>query len=124
MDFTQEQIDAAWNNAYAPPEGYDKNLYRLDSCGALIYYPKRGEQTNMGWEIDHIYPREKGGDASIINLQAMQHQNNSRKSDAYPTFQCAVRYSELSQKNIDCGDWIIVNDSRRKSLSLVYGGAR
>ena len=35
----------------------------------------------MGWNIDHIYPKQKGGSDDIINLQALQSHINKSKGD-------------------------------------------
>ena len=35
----------------------DKENYRLDATDAMIYRDKR-ENTDMAWEVDHIFPYE------------------------------------------------------------------
>jgi 5-methylcytosine-specific restriction endonuclease McrA len=35
----------------------------------------------MGWNIDHIKPKQKGGSDDIINLQALQSHINKSKGD-------------------------------------------
>jgi hypothetical protein len=121
MNFTDIEMQIAWNNAALPPTGYNINEYRLDSCRALIRFEDYGKKTKMGWVVDHVYPQNKGGRKHPINLRAMQHENNSRKSDDYPGYQCAVRFSEKYMKNVTCNDWMIENDSTRRELALIYG---
>jgi hypothetical protein len=114
--FSEKHKIAAWNNASAPPEGYDKKLYRLDSCGAIIYWSSYGKDTNMGWEVDHIFPESKGGKDDHVNLRAMQHQNNSTKGDNYPSYDCAVRMKGTGDVTSRT-----VHVNTRKKLAKLYG---
>ncbi|MEM7241817.1 MAG: HNH endonuclease signature motif containing protein [Pseudomonadota bacterium] len=38
----------------------------------------------MGWEVDHIVPKSKGGSNKRRNLQALQTEANRKKSDKIP----------------------------------------
>ncbi|WP_298976258.1 HNH endonuclease domain-containing protein [uncultured Roseobacter sp.] len=38
----------------------------------------------MGWQVDHIWPRSKGGSDARRNLQALQTSANKRKSNKTP----------------------------------------
>lgn len=70
MAFTEQEKRAAWNKA-REVDGYDKNMFRKDACGAWIAWSKYGARDNdYGWEIDHIYPVERGGDNHPENLRA------------------------------------------------------
>lgn len=79
----QKQIDNAWNNA-TKIRGKNPNLYRKDDYGNPIYKLSYGKTSDMGWELDHKYPKSKGGSDSSKNLQAVQWEENRKKSDTYP----------------------------------------
>ena len=117
--FTEKEIITAWNNASAPPKGYDGRVYRLDSCGALIYWPSYGKDTDMGWEVDHVFPKNLGGKNDSVNLRAMHHRNNSSKGNSYPNYSCAVSWTGKS--NTLTNRTRTVHEGRRKKLANLYG---
>lgn len=80
---TNKQIEEAWDKAHRV-RGKNPELYRKDDFGNIMYKPSYGKQSNMGWEVDHIHPKAKGGTDSLRNLQAVQWEENRRKSDKYP----------------------------------------
>ncbi len=85
---TQAEIDAVWNKRQRV-RGYGTNgdrnhLYGRDICGTLIYYHSYGEETAMGWVIDHIKPTKKGGSDTLRNKQPMYWKTNLEKGDTYP----------------------------------------
>lgn len=80
---TNKQIEEAWENAHKI-RGKNSELYRKDDYGNIMYKPSYGKQSSMGWEVDHIHPKAKGGTDSQRNLQAVQWEENRKKSDTYP----------------------------------------
>ena len=64
--------------------GRNPSLYRKDYLGHLIYWSSYGQNTLMGWEIDHVNPKNNGGSESIRNEQPLQTRANRKKSDKYP----------------------------------------
>lgn len=126
MAWTEEQIQGAWNRATIV-EGYDKNRFRKDACGAWIIWDKYGDTDSLyGWVIDHVVPQsllqEKGFSQEMIdhpaNLRALQHENNSSKSDDYPSY-TAVVTSEGSE-NIKEWSFLQVNEKKQKALKELY----
>lgn len=70
-----------------PIPGYSPSEWRLDSCNHLMRYSDfANTDSKYGWEIDHIYPKSKGGSDELDNLQPLYWLNNRRKGDTYPWF--------------------------------------
>lgn len=120
--FTEEQRIAVWQKAQIV-EGLDPSMYRKDACGAWMVWDKYGVQDNMyGWEIDHIVPRsllqEKGYMPSeidsLINLRALQHQNNTSKGDDYPSYTAIV--TAEANRNVEQMQNLTVNEKLRNQL--------
>jgi hypothetical protein len=87
--FDEVTIEAIWQKGRVV-SGYDKNVWRKDNCNAWMKRTEYGKLTDYGWEIDHIFPKSKGGSDSLQNLQPLQWKNNRNKSDNYPNWSCAV----------------------------------
>ncbi|MES2285300.1 MAG: HNH endonuclease [Bacteroidota bacterium] len=90
--FSESQIQKVWEKALVI-EGIDPQIYRLDNCGALIknvLYLNEFSSLSMGWEIDLIQPRSKGGTDDLPNLQALQWENKKAKAECYPFWKCIV----------------------------------
>lgn len=118
MTFTEQDKIAAWNKARIV-EGYDEKLFRKDACGAWIAWNKYGARDNdYGWEIDHIYPLERGGDNRQENLRALHYRNNISKADDYPSYMSAVRAEGNGNKL--CERTLSVNKDMQKILSDIY----
>ncbi len=98
MAFTDIMIQAVWNKACIV-EGFDKNHFRKDACGAWIQRSKYGDhKSQYGWDIDHVLPRLLGGGDDEINLRPMQWQNNLSKSDDFPYYFSTVVANERSNE--------------------------
>jgi hypothetical protein len=85
-----ETIQAIWEKARRI-DGYNEDLYRQDYAGAWIARDQYGnKESSFGWEIDHIYPRAKGGEDYFGNLRPIQWENNIKKGDDYPKYKAIV----------------------------------
>lgn len=126
MYWTKEQLNAAWDNARVAPNR-DKEKYRLDATGAMIYRDKR-ENTDMAWEVDHIFPYEIleffGVPKNVINrtenLRAMHHSNNSSKGISFPTYTSRIKWDEEKEKNVNKEGSFTVKDTRVSILRDIF----
>ena len=73
--------DKVWEKA-AKISGKDPSKYRRDPYGTIIYKDSHGKNSEMGWEIDHIKPKARGGSDCIANLQALSTEINRAKADS------------------------------------------
>lgn len=80
---TNPTAQYVWRKA-KPIKGRNPNLYRQDSFGNTIYKAAYGRNSHLGWQVDHIYPKSKGGTNARTNLQALQTKANRRKSNKTP----------------------------------------
>ena len=60
MAYSEKELDEIFAKGTVIP-GKDASLYRKDACGNTIYRPNYGQETPMGWEVDHSFPKAKGG---------------------------------------------------------------
>lgn len=123
---TEEQIQEVWNRATVV-EGFDKNRYRKDACGAWIIRNKYGDTDSLyGWQVDHIVPqsllRDKGFSESMIdnslNLRALQHRNNASKYDDYPSYTAVV--TSEGTENVRVTKFLEVNSKKQEALKKLY----
>lgn len=112
-NFTKEQIQQVWEKGLTV-DGYDKNKYRQDFCGAWIQRDQYGKETTYGWEIDHVYPSSKGGTDDLKNLRPMQWENNRSKGDDYPEYTCAI--TSMDNKNVSTDIGKTVNQDLQSVL--------
>jgi hypothetical protein len=90
MSFSPDMIEKVWRKAtYVSWEDEQKGL-RKDACGAWIKRSDYGDcDSDFGWEIDHIKPKEHGGSDDLDNLRPLQWENNRAKGDG--RLKCVVR---------------------------------
>jgi HNH endonuclease. len=116
-DFSEAQIQEVWEKATVV-ENYDPNDYRKDLANTWLQKSQYGQQTPLGWSIDHVYPESKGGDANIVNLRPMHWENNLSKSDDYPSYK-TVKTSD-GDSNVDKENNYTVNEALQNSLKQIY----
>jgi HNH endonuclease len=93
LGFPGTTIQAVWSKASVVP-GNDPAIFRKDACGAWIKKSDYGNtDSQYGWEIDHNFPKAKGGTDDLSNLQPLQWENNRHKADNYPQWSCKVKAS-------------------------------
>lgn len=117
-DLTQEEvISLIWNKG-TQVDGYDPEVYRKDAAGAWIMRSMHGKRSGLGWEIDHVFPKERGGQNHYINLRPMHWRNNLSKSDDYPSYKIAV--SSVGNNNEYKDEYRTVNEKLRNKLAKLY----
>jgi 5-methylcytosine-specific restriction endonuclease McrA len=72
--FSQDTISAVWRKAMRA-----SCFLARDTQGNLIARRQYGQQTELGWEIDHILPTYLGGRDDIGNLQPLHWRANRQK---------------------------------------------
>jgi hypothetical protein len=116
-DFSNKQIQDVWEKG-TTVENYDSTKYRKDLAGAWIARNDYGKETQLGWQIDHVYPSSKGGDENLINLRPMHWENNQSKADDYPKYKTVK--SSKDDKNIDDPNSFTVNENLQGELKKLY----
>ena len=95
--FSSNRIDAVWKKGKRAI-GRGSGEIRLDACGGVMVRGLYGKIEPGGWEIDHVFPislaNEYGIPVLLVdrleNLQPLLIENNRRKADNFPQWECAV----------------------------------
>ena len=100
----------------------DPSEFRFDDLGAIIKRSEQGTKSEFGWNVDHIFPRSKGGDDNIKNLQLLHWKNNEAKGDDFPGYCVGVtRVADGKQlKNMDYNLKICFADKVINELTVIY----
>ena len=77
---TKDQSEKAWNNAKAI-RGKSPDKYRQDPYCNTMFKPSHGKSSGMGWDVDHIKPKSKGGKDTTRNFQALNSAVNRSKGN-------------------------------------------
>ncbi len=78
---SETQKQNVWDKA-KKVRGKDPAKYRQDPYGNTMHYDSHGKGSAMGWDVDHIKPKAKGGSDSTRNLQALNSGVNRSKGDS------------------------------------------
>lgn len=126
MNWTDERKKAVWRGAIIV-NGNHPDQRRKDCCGAWIEWDQYGnDQSEFGWEIDHVFPIAKMEDIGIPeeewhdidNLRPMHHSNNASKQDDYPNYTSSVTAED--ENNIRKIQNITVNKTRQNKINNLY----
>lgn len=89
---SKDKKSKVWDKA-KKIRGKDPSQYRKDPYGNVMYFDSHGKSSDMGWDIDHIKPKSKGGSDATVNLQALNSNINRSKGDS------AVKKSRHAKSN-------------------------
>ena len=116
--FDESLIEEIWKSALTVT-GFNPDIVRKDACGAWIMRNQYGNRNSIfGWEIDHVYPVSMGGADDIINLRAMQWENNVSKGDDFPIYKSKIQ--SAGNKNIYKEEQYTVNNGLQEKLVALY----
>ena len=132
-DYSEKMLDEIWAKG-RKAGSLNLREYRLDAADALMKRSLYGKEGNLGWEVDHIYPKEKLKDSKIpedrwddmINLRPMNAKNNVAKGEDYPNYKRAVIWDSSipnEHKNIDVEEGkenLKVNSDLQKDIAENY----
>lgn len=100
-------------------EGYNPDLYRQDYSGAWIARNAYADRESiLGWEIDHVYPKSKGGTDDEVNLRPINWRNNISKGDSYPEYIAEVVSED--NKNVIKATRCTVGTALQAKLKALY----
>lgn len=114
-DYTEEQLDQIWKKGFVAGD-LDPEVYRTDAANALMKRDLYGNEGNLGWEVDHIYPKDKLKAKGVpknmwddmVNLRPMNAKNNVAKGEDYPAYTRVVvwdkQYPKLHRNVTVSGD--------------------
>lgn len=118
--YSDQEIKRIWDEKGIVVDGYDKDMYRKDAAGAWIAFNMFGNKDSvLGWEVDHIWPKSKGGGEHFENLRPMNWRNNESKSDDYPNYKTAVVAED--NKNVFKEEERTINENLQLILQRLYG---
>jgi len=111
-------VDLIWQKGLKV-DGYDPELYRQDYSGAWIARKSYSDRESIfGWEIDHVYPKAKGGTDDEVNLRPINWRNNISKDDSYPEYVAAVTSED--NKNVEKETHCTVGQALQAKLKALY----
>ncbi len=90
------RAQAIWLRTFGP----EANGSAWDRCGRWIFLSAYGDrQSVVGWEIDHVVPKSKGGTDAISNLEPVHWETNARKGSTAP--QCDALGAETASEALE-----------------------
>lgn len=128
MSISKEKAEKVWSMRKRAED--DEHGYECVDDGiipAKLYHDSR-LNSNMAWEVDHIFPevilKELGVPEDLIddelNLRPLHHSNNESKGTQFPSYEKVVCWDEKQQKNVPCNQSVFIKDEKIKELEDLY----
>ena len=125
---TQELIDKVWNKGKSAEDADHKFESTTDEVVPAKLYRTSRENTNMAWEVDHIFPKQilqnlgvpQDKIDDLKNLRPLQHSNNESKGTLYPDYTKVMQWDENRQYNVPCKKSVTVSDDTQRVLEKLY----
>ncbi|MBR4918796.1 MAG: hypothetical protein IKZ52_06245 [Bacteroidales bacterium] len=106
VEYTKEIINSVWEKAKIVPNNADQ--FRQDYAGAWIKKNEYNENTEFGWKIVVLKPRDNGGkEEDIENLLPFHWRNASEKGNKFPEWD-SVLASEGVKNISEKKSWIYI----------------
>lgn len=124
----QDLVNKVW--AKGKPAEDDDHKYESVTDGikpAKMYRYSR-KNTNMAWEVDHIFPKkileELGVPEELINhidnLRPLQHSNNEAKGDLFPSYNKSVCWDSERQMNASYKRNVAITEDTISKLQTLF----
>ena len=118
-DYTNDQLSKIWEKGFVVGD-LDPAVYRTDAANGLMKRSLYGNDGNLGWEVDHICPKEQLKERGVpenrwddmVNLRPMNAKNNVAKGADYPTYKVAVQFNkdENTPNNVEISNKALIVD--------------
>lgn len=128
MSFSEQEVEKVWRKRQKAEDdnhGFECIDGRIHA--AKLFRSSR-KDTNMAWEIDHIFPKEILKELGVpeelinhdLNLRPLHHSNNESKGTLFPNYKKIMCWDEDKQQNVECDISVCIKEKKIKELEELY----